>query len=215
MSAAKTPFRVLLKRLGLYGAYKLKTDSYLRELGWYRSFDEQRPVNGRGDPLPWITYPASELLTRRVRPDDAVFEYGAGMSTFWWAERVRRVVAIEHDLAWYEKLRGRLPANVELLHQPLEYGGAYCRGVLADPGAFSLVVIDGRDRVACARHAVKGLTAGGVIVWDDTDRSQYREGIEFLHAEGFRSVEFVGMTPAATHAHETTIFYRDGNCLGL
>lgn len=215
MSAAKTPFRGLLKRLGLYGAYKLKTDSYLRELGWYRSFDEQNSVDAGGDPVPWITYPAVELLARRVRPGSTVFEYGAGMSTLWWADRVRRVVAIEHDLAWCERLRERLPANVELLHHPLEYGGEYCRSVLAYPGAFSLVVIDGRDRVNCARHAVKGLAPDGVLVWDDTDRPQYREGIEFLHAQGFRSVELVGMTPAATHAHETTIFYRDGNCLGL
>ncbi len=215
MHALKAPFRGLLKRLGLYGAYKLKNDSYLRDLGWYRSFDEQRPVDAEGGPLPWITYPAMELLTRRVRADHAVFEYGAGMSTLWWAERVRRVVAIEHDLSWYETLRGRVPAHVQLLHQPLEYGGEYCRGILAYPGSFSVVVIDGRDRVSCARNAVKGLAPSGVIVWDDTNRSQYREGIEFLHAQGFRSLALVGMTPAATHAHETTIFYRDGNCLGL
>lgn len=213
--ALKTPFRLALQRLGLYPSYKLARDGYLRDIGWYESFTAQASIGRRRTPLPWLTYPAIELLSRRVRPEHAVFEYGAGMSTLWWAGRVRRVVSCEHDRSWYEWLESRVPEHVTLLHRELHYGGAYGNTILDYPGEFQVVVIDGRDRVHCARNAVKGLSPDGVIVWDDAERAQYREGIASLAEQGFRRVELVGMAPAACAAHETSIFYRDANCLGL
>jgi hypothetical protein len=77
------------------------------------------------------------------------------------------------------------------------------------------VVIDGRQRVKCAHHAVPALNGSGVILWDNTERPEYREGTEFLKERGFRRVDFVGMAPINESASMTSIFYRDGNCLGL
>src|SRR5262245_35910487 len=99
----------------------------LHDDGWFRSAREGRAVDAEGRPIPWITYPAIELLRARVRPDMSVFEYGCGASTRWWAERVREVVSVEHDRAWFEQTRLGLPANVELLHVELRYGGDYAR----------------------------------------------------------------------------------------
>lgn len=207
--------RRVFEAAGLYPAYLLTHKGPLKEDGWIRSLEEGVPVDAAGRPLPWINYPAIDFLARHVRPEMAVFEYGSGHSTLWWAERVREVVSCEHDREWIERIRPRVPAHVTLRHVPLEVDGAYSRTVAETPGRFDIVVIDGRDRVNCARHAVTGLNPGGVIVWDNTEREEYRPGFETLRAAGFRRVEFLGMPPGLNEKLETSVFYRDRNVFGL
>ena len=207
--------RRVLEAVGLYPGWTVLRRGPLKDDGWNRSLAAGVPVDAGGRPLPWINYPAIDFLARRVRSDMSVFEYGCGHSTLWWAERVREVVACDHDLAWIERIRPRTPPNVTLRHVALEYGGDYCRVVAERPGRFDVVVIDGRDRVNCARHALTGLAPGGVIVWDNTDREEYRPGFEALAAAGFRRVEFMGLAPTLNEKLETSVFYRDGNVFGL
>jgi hypothetical protein len=76
-------------------------------------------------------------------------------------------------------------------------------------------VIDGRDRVASAASAIDSLKPDGVLIWDDTDRERYADGIRDLKDRGFRQIEFRGFAPVEFVLHETSVFYRDGNCLGI
>ncbi len=193
----------------------LRARSYLLEVGWFESRRRKDSVDAAGAPIPLISYPALDFLARRITAEMAVFEYGSGNSTLWWGARVRRVVACEHDAAWFQRVRTAAPDNVSVLHVPLTAAGRYASQVLAYPGEFDLVAIDGRERVACARNAPTGLSAGGVILWDDSDRARYAAGVEFLREQGFRQLPFVGMAPVSGRRKETSLFYRDGNCLGL
>jgi hypothetical protein len=59
------------------------------------------------------------------------------------------------------------------------------------------------------------LRPGGVIVYDNTDRSEYAEGLRALAEAGFRQVEFVGLAPMVDFKSETSIFFRIENCLGI
>lgn len=199
----------------MYPAWTLSRRGPLKEDGWIRSLAEGVPVDAAGRPLPWINFPAIDFLSRHVGPGMSVFEYGCGHSTLWWAARVREVIACDDDDRWIERIRPRAPANVTLRHVPLTAGGEYCRVVAEYPGRFDIVVIDGRDRVNCARHAPAGLTPVGVIVWDNTEREEYRPGIEALGAAGFRRIEFLGMPPGLNEKLETSVFYRTGNVFGL
>jgi predicted O-methyltransferase YrrM len=192
-----------------------RRESYLRTQGWFESYKRRAPVDARGEPIPLLTYPALELLSSRLPRDITVFEFGSGHSTLWWAGRVARLVAVEHDPAWYERIRARAPAHVELHLLPLEPGGAYSRRILGHPGAFDVVVIDGRDRVHCAANAPGALKPGGVIVWDDSDREDYRPGLDALREAGFRRLALVGLAATSERRKETSILYRDGNLLGL
>ena len=45
----------------------------------------------------------------------SVFEYGSGYSTIWFAERTGTVVSCETKQEWYDRIRPRLPSNVEYL----------------------------------------------------------------------------------------------------
>ncbi len=183
--------------------------------GWFRSFRRGESVDATGNPIPWYSYPAIEFLRGRVRPELSVFEYGTGNSTLWWASRAREVFAVEHDEAWFRKMQPKVPPNVTLRHVPLAPTGEYARSLLRAGQPFNLVVIDGRDRVECARVAPRALTDDGVIVFDNSDRAEYAEGYAALHSAGFRHIGFVGMTPIAAVKVETSIFYRSGNWLGI
>ena len=144
-----------------------------------------------------------------------VFEWGAGSSTIWLAGRVAAVTSCENDERWLAALRERVAANVRLIHEPRVETGDYARAPLALGERFQIVVIDGRDRNRCAASAVQILTDDGVIVWDNTEREEYRTGIEAVMQRGFRRIDFEGLAPITPKLARTTILYRDGNCLGI
>lgn len=187
---------------------------YLRTTGWLRSRSQLMPTDVRGEPIPWMTYPSLSFLEPRVRAEMSVFEFGSGSSTLWWARRVRRVISCEHDRAWFERTRAIVPLHVEISHVALEEQ-QYSREVLKYQNMFDIVVIDGRDRVNCARNTLPALKSDGVILWDNSDRDEYRPGYEFLEQHGFRRIDFTGMGPMNDYQWSTSIFYRDQNCLGL
>lgn len=207
--------RHVLERLGLYGLYSLSRKGPLHDDGWFRSFAEKQSVDSAGRPLPYITYSAIEFLARRIRPEMSVFEYGAGASTLWWADRVASVVSCEHNADWHQNMLARIPPNVTMIYRPLEYGGAYSKAITQYQNRFDIVSIDGRDRVNCARNCLDALRADGVVLWDNSDRKAYEAGCQFLLDHAFRRIEFVGMCPIVNDRSETSVFYRSANCLGI
>lgn len=207
--------RFVARKLRVYGLYSLRIKGPLHDDGWFRSFEEGSSVDAEGNPLPFIAYAALEFLTRRIHPSMSVFEYGSGFSTLWWASRVKEVIACEHDEGWYHRVSSHAPANVMMHHVPLKYDGDYCRFAAQFPGRFDIVVIDGRDRVNCASHALVALKPSGVILWDNTNRLEYQAAFDSLFGRGFRKLEFVSMAPIMNEKVETSIFYRSDNCLGI
>ena len=192
-----------------------KPYAYLQEVGWYRSAWKRLSVDVGGEPIPWYTYAAISFLGGRTKENMVVFEYGSGNSTLWWSRRVAKVVSCEHDAGWYELTKSTLPSNVEYRLLELVPGGLYC-ALIKDYGQiFDIVVIDGRDRVNCAKNSLLGLKSDGVVIWDNSDREEYGEGYEFLLDNGFRRVDFAGMGPINANGWTTSVFYRSDNCLGI
>ena len=191
----------------------LRPNAFLKQLHWFDTYRTRLPLTPQG-PLPWLTFPAIAFLESRLRHDLRVFEYGAGYSTLWWAARVQSVVSCEHDAVWVEDMRQRVPSNVVLLHRPLVPAiEEYCNE--ANRHLVDVIVIDGRNRVECAKRCLPGLSEQGVIVWDNSDRARYAEGFEFLGAAGFRRLDFTGLGPVNITLWCTSIFYRTDNCLGI
>ncbi|HEU4458922.1 MAG TPA: hypothetical protein VFR90_07350 [Methylibium sp.] len=189
--------------------------SYLHQTGWLRSLAEQRPVDAHGNPLPWMNYSVVRFLQERLHGELDLFEYGSGFSTGFYAERVRSVVSVEYDPGWVAQLRPTLAANVELIEQPQDIDGDYCRTILRTGRRFDVVVVDGRDRVHCVEQAFRCLSERGVVLLDDSQRERYRPAFELAVAQGFAMLSFEGLKPTGQEIDRTTLFYRLGNCLGL
>lgn len=194
----------------------LLSKNFLSRSGWKRSVRLGLPVDNSGKPTPWFTFGAIYFLQGRIRPDMEVFEFGSGNSTLWFAARTARVVSVEHHAAWFTRMKSQFLHNpsITYTHCSLE-DGAYATEIRHYQNAFDIVVIDGRDRVQCARNSLKALKEGGVIVWDNSDRETYAEGYAFLLENGFKRLDFFGAGPLSAHAWCTSIFYREYNCLGI
>ena len=200
----------------LYAFHQLlfSNKSYLRRLGWWGSFRAKSPVDGRGQPIPWLSYPAIEFLAGRIQPDWNVFEYGSGNSTLWWASRVASVVSCEHDAEWASFIQANQPDNVTLLVKTVE-DGAYAAALEPYPESFDVVVLDGVCRSDCVPYIESALKPGGIIVFDNTDRPTNQSATKHLEDSGFKRIDFVGQVPGSVHTDATSVFYRANNCINL
>lgn len=196
---------------------KILSNTYLHESGWFKSYIEQKVIDGAGNPLPWMNYPMISFLEERVPAGLTIFEYGCGFGTLWWAKKAKRVVTVEHNKIWYESMLKNLPDNVRAIFRPLETGGEYCKTVAQIQNVqFNIIIIDGRDRVNCALHCAPSLADDGVIIFDDTDREAYIDGRTHLKNIGFKELKLTGIKPMVLSVGtSTSLFYKNNNCLGI
>jgi hypothetical protein len=188
---------------------------YLDEIGWFNAFDSRSPVDEHNNPIPWVTYSFIDFIKERLTKQHTVFEFGSGNSTYFYAKYAGKVVSVEHDKEWYNKVLKTNPENSELIFCELVRDGDYCRMPLTLPTTFDVVIVDGRDRVNCCKQAVKAVTESGVIVLDDSERGFYKEGINFLLDNGFKELSFSGISPGLFYRKSTSVFYRANNCLNI
>jgi len=202
---------VFVKTLGLVYSRR----SMLRQRGYVESSKYKRPCRRDGSPLPWMNYHVIQFLEERLTKDLSLFEYGSGTSTGFYAALVKDVVSIETDPAWYEEVKASAPDNVELIFFDTGAGERYANLAAMQGRRFDVIVVDMLDRTACLLEAPKALTERGVIVLDDSNPVEHRQGIEFLKGQGFRELLFEGLKPGSISAYRTSVFYRDRNCLGI
>lgn len=193
--------------------YLCKKGGYLSETGWINSVINKQSVDKDSMALPWLTYSFLSFIQDRLKNEMLLFEYGSGNSTLYWAGKLNRVFSVEHDLIWYEKLKGRLPDNVVYKYSSLD--GDYAGTISETREKFDIIVIDGRRRVECAKTAPSFLKPEGVIIWDNSLRAQYKEGIDFLEKEGFRHIDFSGLNPLGNVKTVTSVFYKQPNCINI
>jgi hypothetical protein len=186
--------------------------SFLVKVGWYKSFRKNRPIDRNGRPIPWFTYPALYFLDNRLDGIFRLFEYGSGYSTLWFSKKVKEVVSVENDANWKESLSKSIPSNVELVYKgnPEDFISE-----IKNHGQFDIVVIDGIERVKCCFACLDNLNSDGIIIWDDSDREDFREAWLFLNSLGFKEIIFNGLKPASFIISQTSILYRHQNIFGI
>lgn len=188
---------------------------YLNDIGWFRGFDSKSPVDGDGNPIPWVTYSFIDFIKERLKKQHSVFEFGSGNSTFFYAKYAGLVVSVEHDKEWYDKIVSTKPENSEMIFCELVRGGDYCHMPLKLEEKFDIIIVDGRDRVNCCKQAINAVTENGVIVLDDSERDFYHEGVVFLKSKGFKELSFSGISPGLFYRKSTSVFYKPANCLDI
>lgn len=188
---------------------------YLNDIGWFTGFDQKSPVDGSGNPIPWVTYSFIDFIKGRLNQHLTVFEFGSGNSTLFYAKYAGVVVSVEHDREWYDKIIGTKPENAEIIFCELIADGDYCRMPLKVEETFDIIIVDGRDRVNCCKQAVSAVSENGVIVLDDSEREFYKEGIDFMKSKGFKELSFSGISPGLFYRKSTSVFYKSNNCLDI
>lgn len=77
-------------------------------------------------------------------------------------------------------------------------------------GWFDLVVIDGRARPSCIKHAVKKVRIGGCLIIDNTERDYYITGLTQPYLDCYKVIlNKFGPSPCSQDFTRTTIFERE------
>jgi len=188
---------------------------YLFDVGWTNSIISGNIADKLNNPVPWVTYPFIGFIGERLNHSIEIFEFGCGNSTLYYAPKVARVTTVENDRSWFDKIKTAMPANVQLFFCELVYGGKYCKFAAETGTKYDVIIVDGRDRVNCCINSITALKPEGVVVLDDSERTQYQSAHDFLRNNGFRKIDFWGTAPAVNYLKCTTMFYRDNNCLHI
>jgi hypothetical protein len=218
-----------------YLATILSTPGQARHaLRWLRS---RAPGYLLQAPSPWLTFDGIAALRARMHDGMRVFEWGSGGSTLFWLRWRVDLCSIEHDPDWYDVVRRRLPAGRSVDHRlvppdppsgeraaldpadPLAYASSaeafrgrtfrrYATQIDAFPDEhFDVVLVDGRARPSCIRHAIPKVRAGGVLVVDNADREYYVERLREALG-GFSHERHLGVGPCAPAMWRTDLYLR-------
>jgi hypothetical protein len=184
------------------------------------------------DERPWITFPALRFLEKVVHGGMSVFEFGSGGSTVFFTRRARRVVAVEHDARWREVVVARLAAlrlrTAEIHLRPPEPATP---GEVGDPDAylsdlpgsfrsyaraideypeqsFDLVLVDGRSRPSCVKHACPRVAPGGFLLLDNSERAGYARAHQMMEDRGWARTDLAGPGPYNLYFWNSTVWRR-------
>ncbi len=207
--------QLLAKPRRLHALLSFNKKGYLYDIGWFKAFDHKAPVDSDGKPIPWVTYSFIDFISERLNHTQSIFEFGSGNSSYFYAKRAGSVVSVEHDRHWFERMSKNAPKNLEVIFCALEKDGDYARTPERTGKKFDIIIVDGRDRINCCKYAVGCLSAGGVIVLDDSEREEYKAGLDFLKTKGFKQISFSGISPGLSYLKATSVFYKPDNCLGI
>jgi hypothetical protein len=211
----KNGMRKLLWPIVAFRRLFILRNAYLKETGWFNSVKQSKPVTKDGQPLPWMNYAVISFLNERIQNHMVAFEFGSGYSTLYFAKRVKEITSIEYNKEWYEMVRKSLPNNAKLLLVEEDRDGDYCRSINTLSKPADLIIIDGRDRINCLKQSFKNLSEAGVVVFDDSHREKYSEAFSTAGELGFKCLNLSGIKPTGYEIEQSTIFYRDGNCLDI
>jgi hypothetical protein len=193
----------------------LRNSGYLLDTGWFFSFSSGKPVDSNKNPIPWFTYPAIDFITNRLNNNLDVLEFGSGNSTLYFAGKVKTVTTVEHNSDWYSKLNSIATEKVNLVLSPSDSVKDYVGVVESINKNFELIIIDGLHRNECVATATDRLTEKGVIILDDSERDEYKDGLGYLNEKGFKRLDFWGISAGILFKKCTTVFYKQSNCLDI
>lgn len=193
----------------------LNGGSYLHDSGYLESHLTNTPIDKNGNPIPWMNFAMIGLLKERLKKEHSVFEFGSGYSTCFFAEHCSSVASVEYDPNWVHHVKGMIVGYKHAILVFQEVNDSYPAQASKAGQQFDLIVVDGRMRVECVKQSVNSLKPEGVLLLDDSERERYREAFDFMAGCGFKQLSLEGLKPGAYPGAKTTLFYREGNCLGI
>lgn len=211
----KTLISLMCEPKVLAALLSLRHSGYLMDIGWFNAFKSKKPVDNENNPIPWLTYSFISFISPRLNKKLNVFEYGSGSSTLYFSKLVERVISVEHAKFWYEKIKNNSPENVKLFYYPVSEENSYVNCIHEQGVKFNIVLIDAVRRVECLTNCIKSLEDNGVIILDDSERVEYKPGTDFLLKNGFKRLDFWGISPGYLYHKSTSVFYKEKNCLDI
>lgn len=113
---------------------------------------------------PWYTFDALDELKTWDVSNWTVFEYGGGYSTLWWRNKSKKVISIDNNISWCNKMGlTHIDTKEEYIQYPYKYS-------ISNNIKFDCIVIDGEPtqwRDYCMENALKSIKTDGRIIIDN------------------------------------------------
>ncbi len=161
-------------------------------------------IDGNDAPIPWYSYPAIEYIKQLDFSDKTLFEYGSGNSTCFWAERCKKLILVEDNRDWHNKIKDKVPDNVE--YNFLAEKQQYINSINNWPDDFDVIIIDGRHRYACAVEALSKLKSNGFIILDNSDWKEKTS--KLLREADLIEVDMCGFGPINAYTWTTSFYFK-------
>lgn len=174
--------------------------------------------------MPDIAEPALIWFNEHVSHTDTLFEWGSGGSTFWFADRVKKVYSVEHHPAFFAYVKehylyenydniqlGYAPIDVEADLKYLDYFDQYsykryCYAIEDFPSrSFDWVIVNGKARAQCLDRSLLAVKTGGVIIINDTDKIEYGSAVSKYYNKAVEVIELKGAKMPYARPCRTTI----------
>lgn len=159
---------------------------------------------------PWTSPASIVFFNEGLDRTMTGFEFGSGISTLFFAQRLKELVSIEHDVTWHKQIQQRLTSAgitnvtyvlrephaegseiedvVQLEGKMLQHGFSsafrdYSSFICQYPDRyFDFVLVDGRARVDCIIRSIPKVKDGGILVLDNSERDRYKEVFKLLES---------------------------------
>lgn len=151
---------------------------------------------------PYMTSDEISDLVTYINRDTDMLEIGGGNSTLFFSRIVKRLVTVEHNKEWSDKISNDMKSFSKCdwsLHviepsfpqshpfQPAEPGqfDDYVNFISnLEKDQFDVILVDGRDRVRCAIASIPLLRKGGVLlIHDFWNRPKYHSVLQLHELE--------------------------------
>ncbi len=132
-----------------------------------------------------IASDAKKWLEEWLEPSYCGCEFGSGFSTIWLAQRVKQLVSVDHDKAWYGIVNDAMEQfdikNVDLICEPSLI--LYHKAVDKYNKTFDFVFIDGykSKRVECVNETYKKVRPNGILILDDSHKPYHSSIFKLLN----------------------------------
>ena len=183
-----------------------------KNLGWYKSWEEEKPVDKNGHPEFWFNYPFISFLEKKLFKNLEIFEYCSGHSTIKFARYCQNIISIDNDPIWHNYLKNIAPKNSTLILQ--EDLDLYPLEITKFKKKYDIIVIDGKRRNACSKLVLDYLKDEGVIIFDNLEKG-YQKSVDFFLNNDFKLLEFSGIAPLKNSVTISAIFYRKDNIVAI
>ena len=171
--------------------------------------------------FPWINYVVIQFLHHYLKPNMRVLEFGAGGSSVFFLKRKVKLFSIEHEESWLNKVRENLAPRYLKNWTPSSISYSPPKGQVPvaqdylssiesiDDSSLEIALIDGRHRVECIRKSIVKIKPGGLLILDNSDRTEYAPAYQILNKWSLK--ETACITNASNDVTPAAIWFKPTN----
>jgi len=169
--------------------------------------------------LPWMPYSTILKLNYIIKKDFNILETGSGGSSLFFLQRCNNLTSVEHDNKWLKELEKNISLTsfkerwtivLKQLNEKSKNESPYLDFLRKQQDeSFDLISVDGRLRSESLKISSNKVKKGGYLLLDNSDRNEYKEGIDFIDNLGWSKQDFNGFCYSLEWDSKSTMWHRN------